>query len=121
MQKIGGSTTFPDGKSSADAFEMVVGAFYKEMLDSDLEHQFHDWFDDTFTPLIYAADLAFRSYEKLGSLLLVEFCSSKRSRRWKSDMAIIGGTPAPTRKKKKRKTHEKGGLVTSKNCIQFNF
>jgi hypothetical protein len=53
MQKIGGSTTFPDGKSSADAFEMVVGAFYKEMLDSDLEHQFHDWFDDTFTPLIY--------------------------------------------------------------------
>ncbi|KAJ7046988.1 hypothetical protein C8F04DRAFT_1062398 [Mycena alexandri] len=103
MQKIGTdvSIMFPEGKMSADVFEMVVGAFFKEKLYEGYEHEFHEWFDDTFEPLITAADAAFRGYK-----------------RWEAtipDAPVVptGGTmPAvPTvplkKKKKKAKRHEK--------------
>lgn len=66
MQKIGvaGSTSFPEGKGSADIFEMIAGAFYKETTANGSEYDFHTWFDDTFTPLIYAADAAVRGYNE---------------------------------------------------------
>ncbi|KAJ7709709.1 hypothetical protein B0H17DRAFT_868931, partial [Mycena rosella] len=64
MQKIGPLclacvAPFPAGKYPADLFETVVGAFYKEKRESGWEREFDEWFDDTFTPLIEAADAAF--------------------------------------------------------------
>ncbi|KAJ7775090.1 hypothetical protein B0H16DRAFT_85346 [Mycena metata] len=99
MQKIGTevSMTFPQGKPSADVFEMVVGAFYTEKLYEGCEHEFHEWFDDTFEPLIMAADAAFRGYK-----------------RWEATIPcapIVPGTvPAPPKvpcKKKKKKQAKK--------------
>ncbi|KAJ7087846.1 hypothetical protein C8R44DRAFT_28969 [Mycena epipterygia] len=54
---VGGSTALPSNKSSANIFESIVGAFYKE---NKAGHEFNAWFDDTFTPLIQAAEAAFR-------------------------------------------------------------
>ncbi|KAJ6597082.1 hypothetical protein DFH09DRAFT_858278, partial [Mycena vulgaris] len=68
MQKIGASgvggaaTPFPKGKCPADLFETVVGVFHEEKSDNDQQDEFNEWFDDTFTPLIRAAEAAFRAY-----------------------------------------------------------
>ncbi|KAJ7172299.1 hypothetical protein C8R46DRAFT_1348745 [Mycena filopes] len=75
-----GSIPLTEGKISADVFEMVVGAFYKEKVHQDREHEFHDWFDNTFTPLIHAADAAFRGWRA-------------------SSIIVAGALPAPPRKK----------------------
>ncbi|KAJ7444909.1 hypothetical protein FB451DRAFT_73989 [Mycena latifolia] len=74
MQKIGAvgvgvssPTSFPAGKIPADIFEMVVGAFYNEKRETGYEHEFDEWFDDTFMPLIEAAEAAFRGYKQSDS------------------------------------------------------
>ncbi|KAJ7632804.1 hypothetical protein FB45DRAFT_515687 [Roridomyces roridus] len=66
MQKIGTPGDFPSQKSTADAFEMLVGASYTENLyhDQGMAEDFHNWFDDMFTPLVQAAEAAHRTFEQ---------------------------------------------------------
>lgn len=76
MQKIGPSCLpcimpFPAGKDPANLFETVVGAFYREKRESGWEHDFEEWFDDTFEPLIEAAEAAFRGYKQSDSWLFL--------------------------------------------------
>ncbi|KAF7363606.1 Ribonuclease III [Mycena sanguinolenta] len=66
MQKIGAgaAVTCPPNKTSADVFETLVGALYNEHSKNGLEHKFYAWFDDTFMPLIKAAEAAYRLHKR---------------------------------------------------------
>ncbi|KAF8212045.1 hypothetical protein K438DRAFT_1224547 [Mycena galopus ATCC 62051] len=63
MQKIGAAaaTTYPADKTSADVFETMAGALYKEHSQNGLEHEFNAWVDGTFVPLIAVAGAAYRA------------------------------------------------------------
>ncbi|KAF8212029.1 hypothetical protein K438DRAFT_1805827 [Mycena galopus ATCC 62051] len=69
MRKICAATAVacPASKISADVFETMVGALYKEHYKNGLEHKFNAWIDDIFMPLTEAAELAFRVYRKINS------------------------------------------------------
>ncbi|KAJ7632805.1 hypothetical protein FB45DRAFT_913547 [Roridomyces roridus] len=83
MQKIGAPGDFPSRKSTADAFEMLVGASYTEHRNNETEEEFQTWFDDTFTPLMEAADAAHSAYEQWKGAKVTPLKKVKRKKREK--------------------------------------